>query len=94
MPFIEVIEFRCSGAVPTITKMLKKADEIRLQELEKISSKLSGLSPAHYKTVEKVTRGIVGKLVSGPMHHLKANGGGDADGRRVIRQFQQAFQLY
>lgn len=84
----------CSGAVPTITRMLKKADDIRLHELEKISGKLSGLSPAHYKTVEKVTRGIVNKLVSGPMQHLKVNGGGDADSRRVVRQFQQAFQLY
>jgi hypothetical protein len=44
------------------------------------------------QVVDKVTRGIVAKLIHGPMNHLRQQTEGDAT-RAAILQVQQAFQL-
>lgn len=80
------------GAIPTIAKLQEKAENLRIEEMSKASKKLSALSPKDLETVEKVTRGIVAKLLHGPMNHLRQQTEGDAT-RQAIKQVQQAFQL-
>lgn len=80
------------GAIPTIAKLQEKAETLRAEELGKFSSKLANLSSKDLQTVEKVTKGIVAKLLHGPMSHLRQQKEGDAT-RAAIQQVQQAFQL-
>jgi glutamyl-tRNA reductase len=82
------------GAIPTIARLQEKAENLRKEELNKAMKKLSTLSPKDLETVEKVTKGIVAKLLHGPMNHLRQqqNEGGDAT-RAAIQQVSLAFQL-
>eukprot|EP01036_Dinobryon_divergens_P030699 gene30699-39983_t len=80
------------GAIPTIAKLQEKAETMRLEEMNKVSKKLASLSSKDLETVEKVTKGIVAKLLHGPMSHLRQQTEGDAT-RAAIKQVQQAFQL-
>eukprot|EP00960_Hanusia_phi_P001131 30715-Hanusia_phi.AAC.2 len=57
--------------IPMITKLRSRAEEIRVEELLKYERKLSGLSAQERETVERLTKGIVAKLLHGPMSHLK-----------------------
>jgi glutamyl-tRNA reductase len=59
------------GTVPMITKLQGRADKIRRQELAKVERKLSGLSPQEREVVQRLTKGIVAKLLHGPMSHLR-----------------------
>lgn len=80
------------GAIPTITRLQEKAEALRQEEMLKAAKKLSALSEKDLDTVEKVTKGIVAKLIHGPMSHLRQQQEGDAT-RAAILQVQQAFQL-
>lgn len=80
------------GAIPTITRLQEKAEALRQEEMVKAAKKLSSLSEKDLDTVEKVTKGIVAKLIHGPMSHLRQQQEGDAT-RAAILQVQQAFQL-
>ncbi len=83
------------GAIPTIAKLQEKAENLRREELNKALKKLTTLSTKDIETVEKVTKGIVAKLLHGPMNHLRQQqqeGNGDAT-RAAIEQVQKAFQL-
>jgi len=80
------------GAIPTIAKLQEKAETLRQEEMTKAAKKLSTLSEKDLETVEKVTKGIVAKLLHGPMHHLRQQKEGDAT-RAAILQVQKAFQL-
>jgi len=59
------------GTVPMITKLQSRAEKIRKQELKRVSNKLSGLTASERATVERLSRGIVAKLLHGPMSHLR-----------------------
>lgn len=80
------------GAIPTIAKLQDKAETLRREEMAKATKKLSSLSEKDLETVEKVTKGIVAKLLHGPMSHLRQQKEGDAT-RAAIQQVQEAFQL-
>jgi len=80
------------GAIPTIAKLQEKAELLRVEELDKVSNKLNALTDKDMQTVEKVTKGIVAKLLHGPMSHLRQQTEGDAT-RAAIEQVQQAFKL-
>lgn len=80
------------GAIPTINKLQEKAESLRQEEMLKATKKLSALSERDLEVVEKVTKGIVAKLLHGPMHHLRQQKEGDAT-RAAILQVQKAFQL-
>ena len=41
------------------------------QELAKVDRKLSGLTAQERETVQRLTKGIVAKLLHGPMSHLR-----------------------
>ncbi|KAK4352273.1 hypothetical protein RND71_027791 [Anisodus tanguticus] len=61
--------------VPTIKKLRAYAERIRLAELEKCMSKMGDdISKKTKKAVDDLSRGIVNKLLHGPMQHLRCDG--------------------
>lgn len=79
------------GAVPTITALQQKAEALRLEEFAKATKKLSGLSDKDQEAVERLSKGIVAKLLHGPMNHLRQQKGDST--MAAIQQVKQAFQL-
>ncbi|KAK4742646.1 hypothetical protein SAY87_000647 [Trapa incisa] len=67
--------------VPTIKKLRAYAERIRVAELEKCLSKLGeDLPKKSRRAVDDLSRGIVNKLLHGPMQHLRCDEG---DGRSL-----------
>ena len=61
--------------VPTIKALRGKAESIRSAELEKTLNKLGeGLTNKQKKAVEELSKGIVNKLLHGPMTALRCDG--------------------
>jgi len=61
--------------VPTIKRLRGKAEAIRAAELDKAMGKLGdGLTKKQMKAVEELSRGIVNKLLHGPMQALRSDG--------------------
>ncbi|KAF7140175.1 hypothetical protein RHSIM_Rhsim06G0068800 [Rhododendron simsii] len=61
--------------VPTIKKLRAYAERIRVAELEKCLSKLGAdISKKTMRAVDDLSRGIVNKLLHGPMQHLRCDG--------------------
>lgn len=79
------------GAIPTIAKLQEKAENLRIEELQKATKKLSNLSPKDLEAVDRLSKGIVAKLLHGPMSHLRQQK--ESDAVAAIAQVQQAFQL-
>ncbi|GKV19949.1 hypothetical protein SLEP1_g30142 [Rubroshorea leprosula] len=67
--------------VPTIKKLRAYAERIRVAELEKCLSKMGDDIPKKTRrAVDDLSRGIVNKLLHGPMQHLRCD---DSDGRTL-----------
>jgi glutamyl-tRNA reductase len=81
------------GAIPTIAKLQEKAENMRKEEMMKAAKKLSTLSTKDLEIVERVTKGIVAKLLHGPMSHLRQQSEGIDGTRTAIEQLHRAFQL-
>ncbi|XP_024366862.1 glutamyl-tRNA reductase 2 [Physcomitrium patens] len=61
--------------VPTIKKLRSYAERIRQTELEKALSKMpEDLTTKQRRALEDLSRGIVNKLLHGPMQHLRSDG--------------------
>ncbi|GAB4839089.1 Glutamyl-tRNA reductase 1, chloroplastic [Ancistrocladus abbreviatus] len=61
--------------VPTIKKLRAYAERIRLAELEKCMSKMGDDMPKKTRrAIDDLSRGIVNKLLHGPMQHLRCDG--------------------
>eukprot|EP00602_Paraphysomonas_sp_CaronLab_P001456 CAMPEP_0185030004 /NCGR_PEP_ID=MMETSP1103-20130426/16721_1 /TAXON_ID=36769 /ORGANISM="Paraphysomonas bandaiensis, Strain Caron Lab Isolate" /LENGTH=478 /DNA_ID=CAMNT_0027564963 /DNA_START=305 /DNA_END=1741 /DNA_ORIENTATION=- len=80
------------GAEPIILRLQEKAETLRQEELQRVSKKLGNLSPDDVKAVDSLSKGIVAKLLHGPMHHLKRKHTVDTH-RVAISQLEAAFQL-
>jgi glutamyl-tRNA reductase len=61
------------SAIPTINQLQERANMFREEELDKCTRKLAGsnLSEKELDAVERLSRGIVNKLLHGPMAHLR-----------------------
>jgi glutamyl-tRNA reductase len=61
------------SAIPTINQLQERANTYREEELAKCTRKLSGanLNEKELEAVERLSRGIVNKLLHGPMAHLR-----------------------
>lgn len=67
--------------VPTIKKLRQKVEGIRQAELEKCMSKMGDEIPKKQrKLVDELSKGIVNKILHGPMSHLRSDG---SDARTV-----------
>ncbi|KAK7351537.1 hypothetical protein VNO77_11073 [Canavalia gladiata] len=61
--------------VPTIKKLRAYAERIRLAELEKCLGKMGDdISKKTRRAVDDLSRGVVNKLLHGPMQHLRCDG--------------------
>mmetsp|Transcript_20622 Transcript_20622/g.26587 ORF Transcript_20622/g.26587 Transcript_20622/m.26587 type:complete len:519 (+) Transcript_20622:222-1778(+) len=61
------------SAIPTINQLQERANAFREEELKRCTRKLSNanLSEREMEAVERLSRGIVNKLLHGPMTHLR-----------------------
>ena len=61
------------SAVPTINQLQERANAFREEELKRCTRKLSNanLSERELEAVERLSRGIVNKMLHGPMTHLR-----------------------
>ena len=62
---------RTVDAAPAIVALQRKAEEIRLAELQRIHARLGALTPEQSAAVEALTRGLVNKFLHPPMQALK-----------------------
>lgn len=83
--------------VPIIKKLRAYAEKIRLGELEKCLGKMGdNLSKKDKKLIEELSRGIVNKLLHGPMVHLRSggsNGCSMADTLENMHALERVFNL-
>ena len=83
------------AAVPAINRLKEKAESHRQAELKKCTRKLSqneNFSDKELEAVERLSRGIVNKLLHGPMSHLRKSD--SVDGRQAaVRELSDMFQL-
>merc|ERR1711871_587883 len=57
--------------IPAITAIQKRGEAIRQEEMGKYMSKMSQLGKNERQMVEKMTKGIVNKLLHGPMSEMR-----------------------
>jgi len=62
---------RTVNVAPTIVALQRKAEEIRVGELERIHARLNSLTPEQAAAVEALTRGLVNKFLHPPMQAIK-----------------------
>ena len=71
---------RTVNAAPAIVALQKKAEEIRIAEIQRLHGRLGSLSAEQLAVVEALTRGLVNKFLHPPMQALKqAAREGDSD---------------
>lgn len=79
-------------AIPTINQLQEKADSFRKQELQKCTKKLNGLSEKELEAVERLSRGIVNKLLHGPLSHLRKTEGTE-EKKKALQELNSMFDL-
>ncbi len=62
---------RTVNAAPAIVALQRKAEEIRIAELQRIHARLGTLTPEQLAAVDALTRGLVNKFLHPPMQALK-----------------------
>jgi glutamyl-tRNA reductase len=62
---------RTVNVAPAIVALQRKAEEIRVSEIERLHTRLGTLSTEQLAAVEVLTRGLVNKLLHPPMQALK-----------------------
>ena len=60
--------------VPTIKRLRSMAEDIRVSELEKALGRMGDLTKKERKAVEELSRGVMNKLLHGPMQALRSDG--------------------
>ncbi len=69
--------------VPTIVALEHKLENIRETELDRYRGRLNGLSPQQREAVEALTKGILNKILHGPITELKSGAGHPEQGPLV-----------
>jgi glutamyl-tRNA reductase len=83
------------SAIPTINQLQEKANSVREEELNKCTRKLAqndNFSEKELEYVERLSRGIVNKLLHGPMSHLRQSDNVD-DQQQAIQELSSMFRL-
>jgi glutamyl-tRNA reductase len=75
---------------PTIIAIEERLTRIRESEIEKHRSRLNTLTPEQREAVEAVTRGIVNKILHGPITELK-NGAGEPGHGTLVELVRKMF---
>jgi len=69
--------------VPTIVALEAKLNRIREGEMERFQARLHTLSPEQREAVDALTRGILSKILHGPVTELKSGAGSPEHGHLV-----------
>ena len=78
--------------VPTIVALEDRLNDIREGEMERYRSRLGALSPEQREAVDALTRGILNKILHGPITELKS-GAGNPEHTALVRLIQKIFGL-
>jgi glutamyl-tRNA reductase len=79
-------------AVPALTLLRERAEELRNAELERALRRLAGLSPEQQSVVEGLTRSLVNKLLHPPTRRLR-DAAAQGDGQRYAAMVTDLFNL-
>jgi glutamyl-tRNA reductase len=82
------------STIPAINQLQERANRFREEELDKCTRKLSNanLSKNELEAVERLSRGIVNKLLHGPMAHLRKTD--SIEGKQAaLKEMSAMFQL-
>ena len=77
---------------PLVVALRRRAEELRLGELERYAPRLSDLDPAQREAVEALTRTLLAKVLHEPTVRLK-NAAGSASGDRLAAALRALFDL-
>ena len=76
--------------VPTIVALEERLNRIREGEVERHRSRLSNLTPEQREALDALTRGIVNKILHGPITELKS-GAGHPEHRTLVQLIRKIF---
>ncbi|MBI3041011.1 MAG: glutamyl-tRNA reductase [Chloroflexi bacterium] len=74
---------------PIVGALMKKADDIRQEQLNKTLRKLPPLSDEERESLEAMTRSIVNKILMEPIDHLKTKTNGNQDYAELVSELFQ-----
>jgi glutamyl-tRNA reductase len=77
---------------PMIVALRERAEEVRQAELDRYRSRLDGLDEQQLDAIERLTRGIIGKLLHDPSIALK-EAAGSPRGERLVSSLRDLFAL-
>ncbi len=83
---------RSNPTVPTVAAIRAKAEQIRVEELQKALRRLGGLSEKELKAVDAMSSAIVNKMLHGPTARLK-QASGEKDGYAHIESARFLYGL-
>jgi glutamyl-tRNA reductase len=78
--------------VPTIVALEERLNRIRATEMERYRGRLGSLTPDQRSLVEALTRGMMNKILHGPITELK-NGVGEPEHAALVRLIHKIFGL-
>jgi glutamyl-tRNA reductase len=78
--------------VPTIVALEDRLNAIRAAEIERYNSRLGNLTPEQRQAVDALTRGIMNKILHGPITELKS-GAGQPEQVALVRLVRKIFGL-
>jgi len=78
--------------VPTIVALEDRLNRIRAVEMERYQGRLSGMTPEQRQTVDALTRGMMNKILHGPITELKS-GAGEPEHAALVRLIHKIFGL-
>ncbi len=78
--------------VPTIVALEDRLNRIRAAELERYQGKLAGMSPEQREVVDALTRGMMNKILHGPITELKS-GAGELESATLVKLISKIFGL-
>lgn len=78
--------------VPTIVALEDRLNRIRASEMERYQGRLAGMTPEQRQAVDALTRGIMNKILHGPITELKS-GAGEPENAALVRLIHKIFGL-
>lgn len=78
--------------VPTIVALEDRLNRIRSTEIERYQGRLANLTPEQRQAVDALTRGIMNKILHGPITELKS-GAGEPENVALVRLIHKIFGL-
>jgi glutamyl-tRNA reductase len=78
--------------VPTIVALEDRLNHIRAAEMERYQGRLASMTPEQRQAVDALTRGIMNKILHGPITELKS-GAGEPENVALVRLIHKIFGL-